>query len=411
MKFLWKSQWKKLAVFSLAAVFLAVNLKAMAEEAESRRLSVLSVQGDEAFVIKGSSREVKAVGGMPLGQGSQLRTGMKTSMYLEADSDKVIKMDSSTLVEISKASSKKLKISLKSGEIFFNVDKPLASGEEMSFDAAQTSMSIRGTSGILEVQEGGLELSLIEGHVEWDIGNQTVSINPGERVSLKKISGEALDRNGMNSAYELWKTGNFDWRDLDAMGLEAVLEQKDHLDLSAIGLHSEAQLEEAQERSRELREDKDRQEEEQRRKEEQDAARGKAGSGGSDGSGIPAGVVRLDQEPAEDSDSGDHDAIDLITPTETAPEETKPEETKPSETEPSETEPSETTPAETKPDETKPFTPPADAKDGENGNLFVKEDGTQTWYYYEAGRGTYNSVGKWEWFDSFLVDHGLIGTP
>lgn len=426
MSFWKKNQWKKLTVLSLAAVFLAVNIKSLAEVAESRRLSILSVQGEEGFVIKGSQREVKAAGGMPLGQGSQVRTGMKTSMYLEADDDKVIKMDSSTLVEISKASSKKLKISLKSGEIFFNVEKPLAADEEMSFDAAQTSMSIRGTSGILDLDDDGLELFLIEGHVVWDIGNQIVEAEAGQKVSLKKVSGDALERNGMTSAYELWKTETFGWEDLDAMGLEAVLEQREYLDLSAIGLDSGEKLEDAQERSETLRAAQNQQEEAQRQKEEQYAPWGQSVSEA--GGGVPGVIQRLDREPSGDSDSGS-DEIELIInptetePVETAPSETDPEETKPSETKPSETDPTEsdpvetkpteTDPAETKPEETKPepFVPPDDADDGVNGEIFDLDDGTQTWFYYQEGRNGTWSGNSWMWYDSFLIENGLINTP
>ncbi len=405
-------QWKRLAVFLLAAIFLAVNVKAMAKEAESRRLSILSVQGDEAFVIKGGSREVKASEGMPLGQGSQVRTGMKTGMYLEADNDKVIKLGSSTIVEISKASSKKLKIFLKNGEIFFNVDKPLGAGEEMSFDAAQTSMSIRGTSGVLKFGGNGMELSLIEGHVEWDLGNERVDVDPGQKVSLKKISGETLGRNGMKSAYQLEGTETFDWRDLDAMALEAALEQWERLDLSAIGL-DESQRQEAQARQTELRQEQDRQEEEQRSKEEAEAAKGFADVGGGGNGTWGGAAVRLDQEPAGDSDS-DSDEVELALPTGTAPPESteaEPEETEP--TTPAETEP--TTPAETEPttpaeSEPDPFTPPSDADENVNGNYFRKSDGSYTWYYFGKGEafnlGTY-SGSDWLWNDISLEAEGL----
>ena len=42
-------KWKKLMVILLAAVVLVINHKAFAEEAESRRFSILSISGSEAF--------------------------------------------------------------------------------------------------------------------------------------------------------------------------------------------------------------------------------------------------------------------------------------------------------------------------------------------------------------------------
>lgn len=430
MKNLWKRQWKKLVVFSLAAVFLAVNGKALAEEFSSRRLSILSVQGDEGFVIKGGSREVKAAGGMPLGQGSQVRTGIKTTMYLEADDDKVVKLDSNTLVEISKASSKKLNIALKSGELFFHVEKPLGSGEEMSFDAAQTSMSIRGTGGILKFGESRLELFLIEGHVEWDMGNETVAVEPGQRVTLRQVTGNALERSGMRSAYEPERVTSFDWRDLDALGLEAVLERRERMDLSVIGLDTAEAVREAETVRDALREEQNSREEAQRQKEEE--SREQAGTGGDSG-GVLGGIVRMDREPAGDSDDGnDNDEVALIDnreestgaetepietePEETEPGETEPEETEPVETEPEETEPIETEPIETEPEETEPeeTEPDPDWKAGENGDYLYKvSDGSKTWYYYESSDGSRGTVsgGTWIWSEDFLNEYGLSKTP
>ena len=52
-------------VVSLAAALLGSNLMSMAQEsAQSRTFSVLSVSGDEAYVIKGAGKEVKAAAGI-----------------------------------------------------------------------------------------------------------------------------------------------------------------------------------------------------------------------------------------------------------------------------------------------------------------------------------------------------------
>ena len=90
------------AVFLIALIFLGVNIAAVADDlvGEARSLSVLSVSGDEAVVMRGANREIKEAAGMPLGQGTKAKTGAGTNMYLQADEDKTIKMGSSTLVEI-----------------------------------------------------------------------------------------------------------------------------------------------------------------------------------------------------------------------------------------------------------------------------------------------------------------------
>lgn len=306
-----KMKWKKMLVLLTAAALSGLQIKAMADEtsAESRKLSVLSVSGDEAYVVKGSARELPAVGGMPLGQGSRARTGYKTSLYLIADEDKTIKMDSSSQVEITKASSKKLKITLKSGAIFFNVENPLGEGQEMEFQAAQTSMSIRGTSGVIRTDGEDVTVSLISGHVTIEstgAGTQgqaqsAYSLNAGERTVIRENSARG-------------QATGFTWEDLDAFGLGAAMEQSGRLDGSAIGLESRDQLNEASQALPELREEKDRQEEADQaaRQEQIDRDREEAGDGSS----------RIEGDEPADVDEDDDSGYTAPTERETVPETT-----------------------------------------------------------------------------------------
>ncbi len=317
-------QWKKLLVLTLAAALLGANLISMAQEsAQSRKFSVISISGDEAYVTRGAGKEVKAAAGMPLGQGSTIRTGALTSVYVEADEDRIIRLDSNTQVEITKATSKSLKITLKSGEIFFNVDKPLKAGEEMTFDAAQTSMSIRGTSGVLSCNGDTASLYLVEGKVEWKIGNQTVNLTGGEVSSALRggngaysaqVDKAGLNKSGTNNSQKTTVSGEqqretdgiiiepraFTWEDLPPGGLQAVLEQSGRLELSAIGLGNRQLLDQATARMEQMRKEKEERERQQMEKEA--AARQAAGSGGTS--------VRVDgKEPeipvSEDRGSGD----------------------------------------------------------------------------------------------------------
>ena len=272
-------KWKKFVVLFLAAALFGTNTISMAEEAvQSRRFSILSISGDEAYVVKGSTKEVKATAGMPLGQGSKVRTGFQTSLYVEADDDKTIKLDSNTQAEITKVSSKSLKITLKSGEIFFNVDKPLGEGEELTFDAAQTSMSIRGTSGVLNYSQNGITFYLIEGEVYWNIGNQIVSLSAGQKAALLPGSQEQLQANGMTSMYELSEVTAFEWNELSAMALEALMEQMEQIDLSAIDLDNQEAQEQAMTQIQQMKQEKQvREEAQMREQEEAQVAVGNAG--------------------------------------------------------------------------------------------------------------------------------------
>ena len=239
-------KWKKFLILMMAAALLGVNLKSFAEEVESRRFSVLSVSGDEAFITKGSAREVKAVAGMPVGQGNSLRTGERTRLYLETGDSKTIRLDGGSQAEITKSSAKSLKLTLKSGALFFNVDKPLKEDEEMSIDAAQTSMSIRGTSGVLEFSAGKLAFYLVEGKVSWNLDGQELMVEPGQKAVLAENS---------QGGYVLEGIEPFTWEGLSGFGLESVLDQREKVDLSVIGLEDRGELGKALEKEREQQKD------------------------------------------------------------------------------------------------------------------------------------------------------------
>jgi len=235
-----KTRWKKLLVLLLAAALLGVNIKALADEAEGRRFSIASVSGEEAFMTRGGNAQMRAVAGIPLREGNQVSTGQKTKIYLETDDSKTIKLDEDTKVLVSASSAKRLKLTLESGSMFFNVDKPLKEDEDLRFEAAQTSMSIRGTSGILAAEDGRLTFYLVEGAVDWEIGGQVIPVAAGQKIILADTTGQG--------AYQIQSVEHFTWEDLDVFGLEAVLEQRHLLDLSLIGLSGEDQIDQAVEK-------------------------------------------------------------------------------------------------------------------------------------------------------------------
>lgn len=443
-----KIQWKKLLVLAMAMALLGINIKGLADEvtAESRKFSVLSIDGEEAFVNRGGVREVKAAAGMPLGQGSSVRTGSKTSLYFEADDDKTMKLDSNSQAEITQSSSKKLKLTLKSGEMFFNVERPLAEGEELTFRAAQTSMSIRGTSGVLRIHEQGIDFYLIEGKVDWNIGNEVISLVAGQRASLIKQTNVTLSANGMDSAYLLAAVEPFDWTDLSALGLEAVLEQRDKLDLSAIGLDQPEELEEAEKRAAELRKEQDIREEKEEalaKRKAEEAARQAEDSGSRDSDSDEPIRVATPSDPDEPattepgtSDGGssgseteettaeettpeetlpEETLPEETTPEETLPEETLPEETPPEETLPEETLPEETTPEETSPEETPPEETPEESGSEPEYDVIItySEEKDGTIIYYDTYGNAYHAVTdtEVEYYYAWIDGEGVWVVP
>ena len=435
------------AVFLIALVFLGVNIAAVADDlvGEARSLSVLSVSGDEAVVMRGANREIKAAAGMPLGQGTKAKTGAGTNMYLQADEDKTIKMGSSTLVEITKASAKKLGITLKSGEIFFNVEQKLADDEEMIFHAAQTSLSIRGTSGFLIQEPGGeTTLFLLEGMVEWSAGEETITLEAGQTgtyVPARDMRGDSLKNEG-----------DFQWEDLDAFCLETLLNDISGIELEDFGLTSD-QIPEALKRVQEL---------DQEAREQEAILQSQAESFAQENSPGPDrdGLIVGGREPAEE-DGGDNDKEIPIeddrteaetteeetteetteeetteeesteeTTEEETTEETTEEETSEEETTEEETTEEETTEEETTEEETEPVPAPEII-----GNAYgyvvdksyvgeIQEDGSEVsssiqWDYWVIltgrGNGTYwlveHTGNIYAWTESECNSYGLYPTP
>ena len=253
-----KINGKKIAVIALAATFLCVSISSLAEEIESRKLSILEATGSYTYVKKANGREFKATKGMGLGQGNEVITGAGSKIYIEADDDKVIRLDEDTVVEISKASAKSLKLTLHSGNLFFNVDKPLGSDEDMTFEAAHTSMSIRGTSGVFSFDPLKMEFFLVEGSVQWDLGDgNVVEIKAGESIEMVRDISTGEFGPGVEGIYTFNKKVPFQWTDLDDDSLEAIMENRALLDLTAIGLDTPEEIKQAADKVEEYRKKKE----------------------------------------------------------------------------------------------------------------------------------------------------------
>ncbi|MBQ7796416.1 MAG: hypothetical protein IJ374_07665, partial [Lachnospiraceae bacterium] len=77
-----RMKWKKTMLVAMLAVTLCASVSALAGEIESRKLSILQVEGTEAVIKKQNGRDVKAVKGMNLGEGNKVSTGNKTYVYI-----------------------------------------------------------------------------------------------------------------------------------------------------------------------------------------------------------------------------------------------------------------------------------------------------------------------------------------
>lgn len=242
-----KLKWKKLVFLTAAATVLSANICAYAEDTESRRFSILQTEGKDAYLMKKEPRRLSAKAGMNVSEGNQLITGKESHIYVEADEDKTLKLDANTTVSVEKASSKSLKLVLKNGKLFFNVENPLKEDEEMEFKAAQTSMSIRGTSGFITYNPMTLMFHLVNGKVQWKLENgEIIEVRGGQLVKLVRDWGDDEPGPGSDAGYILEIISDFTWRDLSIEQLKTLLENREQVDLSEIGLGSEEEIRQAE---------------------------------------------------------------------------------------------------------------------------------------------------------------------
>lgn len=238
-------KWKKIAVVIMMAATFCISISSLASEIAARKLTVIQVEGTEAQIQKPNGRAVNAAKGMALGDGTKVSTGKNTQVYILADTDKTFKMDEKSVIQIAKASDKELEVELKDGQLFFNVEKPLAADETMNFRAANTSMSIRGTSGWLRYDIGDMEFFLAEGKVQWTINGQELEIKQGERVLLERDWGGRTPGPGGPMNYKLKDKTTFTWENLPDDALIAIMENRAKLNLAAIGLDTPEKIAQA----------------------------------------------------------------------------------------------------------------------------------------------------------------------
>ena len=398
---------KGILILALAAAFLGMSIHSLAEEIESRKLSIMEVDGGNGFIIKGAGSKLKAVKGMGLAQGNRVETGDITSIYIEADQDKTVRLDENTKVEISKASAKSLKMTLKTGSLFFNVEKPLKADEEMTFDAANTSMSIRGTSGIFTMDPEKLVFYLIEGSVAWDLGDgTTLYIDAGDVVELDRFRKDGITGPSADVIYKLNQVFPFEWTDLDDAGLVAVMENRDKLDLEIIGLDTPEEIVEAMHRVEEILEEKQEVIISYSGDDDDDSDYDDNDNDDNDDNAdaeettIDDDIIDEDEWLTEEESSEETESS--IEETEESSEESEPsiEETEESseETESSSEE------AESTTEETKATNP------GVNGDYLYDADGEAVWVDYEEDTNGYWSETTWIWNQTWLEENSYTET-
>ncbi len=136
-----------------------------------------------------SGTSLRITDGMRLYNGNSLATGKYSYAYISLDSSKAVKLDQSSSATL-RQNGRSLELLLKSGKLFFNVDKPLGQDERMNVRTSTMVTGIRGTCGVVEaVSQRQSKLYLIEGEVTLGTGDQAVAVRGGQIATVEMGSG------------------------------------------------------------------------------------------------------------------------------------------------------------------------------------------------------------------------------
>ena len=133
-----------------------------------------------------------------LNSGNEINTEAQSLVSISLDETKVVTVDELSSADFSQ-SGKNLNLNLKSGSLYFDVQKPLAADENFDISTSTMIVGIRGTSGWVSCVNGVESFILTDGHVHI-IGTNPVTgevkeidVNPGQRVTVYLYNDRTVD--------------------------------------------------------------------------------------------------------------------------------------------------------------------------------------------------------------------------
>lgn len=161
------SGWKirLLSAFLSLAIMTAGTVEALAADGVAATMRLTKTEGT-VQVSSSSGKSISLIKNMRLYNGYQVETEEKSYAWINLDSTKLVKLDAASEASIRK-SGKRLEILLDSGNLYFDVSKPLQDDESLNIRTSTMAVGIRGTSGWLEVLDKQTVLvCVLEGTVE-----------------------------------------------------------------------------------------------------------------------------------------------------------------------------------------------------------------------------------------------------
>ena len=166
-----------------------------ADSAGDASATVMKIAGTSGTVkiTTEKGKDVTPSDGTKLLTGYTVKTAAASYCYISLDDAKAIKLDQNTKVKIEK-SGKKIEITLKSGQLYFDVEKKLSGNESMNIKTSNLTTGIRGTSGTMQVVTRPFSSLRSNQKTTMQLFSGQTEIKPGIGIgpSAKLSAGEQL---------------------------------------------------------------------------------------------------------------------------------------------------------------------------------------------------------------------------
>lgn len=188
----------KAAVFLTAVCMITASVPSAAaadvlnpfqpQDVQATTIRLAKSEGN-VMVTNSAGKAVFKQENMRLTNGTHIGTGEASYSWFDLDETKAIKEDAVSEVEL-RESGKKLEVMLNSGNLFFNVTRPLSSDETLNIRSSSMVMGIRGTCGWIKIIDGRTtRVYMLEGRAEICVTNPIT----GQTKTTVLYAGETAD--------------------------------------------------------------------------------------------------------------------------------------------------------------------------------------------------------------------------
>ena len=195
---------KKLCAALLAALLLLGTAAVAGDDIVARQFMLLDKVSEDVYLFRGERLLSRVAAGMRLIDGDFIITGPEALAFFQADADRFFQLGPDGSVVITKMDASSLAMTVKEGELLFNIVSPLGQGETLEIEAGNTTMSIRGTSGRFvyskhkTTQTSSLEV--YSGLVNVSVSGLVYAVEAGSSLVVVSSGDSFTATRGKNSA-------------------------------------------------------------------------------------------------------------------------------------------------------------------------------------------------------------------